>query len=221
MNVAERLLRTKNQDGPDTAAEHARGRVSAASAKTAVWNAEDMNFQNELIARLGPRFHGFTGGKYAETIGGGFVQRPARSVVGQYILHHTAGPSSATGADIWRYHTKTRGWDTDGYHMLVSPDGSAELLIPPSMMSYGAARFNPTTVHICCHGNYTLYGPSAAMLQTVYTIFLALDKCYGGKPWRGHKEIMPTACPGALLPHLERMRGAAYGDAAKPPVNYP
>lgn len=224
MGIAEFWRRWRRADGPGGgrgAAGGGGGGRAAMAAPSPVWTAADVTFTNELIRRLGPLYRGFTGGEYARQHGGGFVYRPRGAAVQQYILHHTAGPLSASGSDIWRYHVRVRGWDTDGYHVLVSPNGATELLIPPSMLSYGAAAFNPSTVHVCVHGNYTKDVPTPEALQSIYSVFLALDKAYGGKPWRGHSEIMRTACPGALLPHLVRMRGASYGDAPTPPARYP
>lgn len=227
MNIVERYRRWRNADGPATpngvGDTHALGLFSAYALSRPVWNAQDYRFEAELKRRLGANFLGFTGQGYANRYGGGFVQRPGGKVPTTYVLHHTAGAPAWTGGDVWRYHVQTRGWDTDGYHVLITPSGKAELLIPPSMMSYGAAAANPWTAHVSCHGNYVTTEPSAAMLATIYQVFLALDLCYGGKPWRGHNELPAsrTACPGRLLGHLTRMRGAAYGAATPPRASYP
>lgn len=227
MTIVERFRRWRNADGPATpngvGDTHALGLFSAYALSRPVWNAQDYRFEAELKRRLGANFLGFTGQGYANRYGGGFVQRPGGKVPTTYVLHHTAGAPAWTGGDVWRYHVQTRGWDTDGYHVLITPSGKAELLIPPSMMSYGAAAANPWTVHVSCHGNYVATEPPAAMLATVYQVFLALDLCYGGKPWRGHKELpgAATACPGKLLGHLAKMRGMAYGAATPPKQAYP
>ena len=75
-------------------------------------------------APVGSRYVGFTGRGYANRYGSGFVYRPRGAAVRTYIHHHTAGAQSDTGADLWRYHVQTRGWDTDGYHVVVRVDGS-------------------------------------------------------------------------------------------------
>lgn len=221
MTIAERLRRFLNADGPAPRGKRRAGTSGALSAPTATWTAQDFAFEAELKRRLGSRYVGFTGQGYANRYGGGFVYRPRGAAVRTYILHHTAGAQSDTGANLWRYHVQTRGWDTDGYHVVVRVDGSVELLIPPSMMSYGAAQHNPYTVHVSVPGNYVVQSPAPALLSSVYQVFLALDAAYGGKPWRGHKEIMNTACPGGLLPHLAKMRGPQYGAASPPRPSYP
>lgn len=225
-SIAERYRRWRNADGPGPVADDggAQGLVSAAPMAANAnpnWTAADFKFEASLKRRLGGKYRGFTGKGYANRYGGGFVYRPAGQKPTTYVLHHTAGAAGATGASIWNYHVNSRGWDTDGYHLLVSPDGSAELLIPPSMMSYGAGAVNPTTIHICLHGNYTVITPDPRALATIYQVFLALDECYGNYRWRGHKEVGQTACPGALQGHLVKMRGAAYGAASPPKQSYP
>lgn len=219
--MLERFRQWLYQDGPAPRGRKRAGASGTLSLPTASWTAQDYRFEAELKRRLGTRYVGFTGQGYANRFGGGFVFRPRGSVVKTYILHHTAGSQSDTGAALWRYHVQTRGWDTDGYHVVVRVDGTVELLIPPSMMSYGAAQHNPYTVHVSVPGNYVSQSPSPAMLASVYQVFLALDAAYGGKPWRGHREIMSTACPGGLLAHLTKMRGASYGAASPPRASYP
>lgn len=219
MTIAERLRRWRNQDGPGP--DEGEPTMGALAASRPVWTATDHQFAGELARRLGALYVGFTGQGYANRYGGGFVARPAGRVPTTYVLHHTAGSQRDTGAELWRYHVQTRGWDTDGYHIVVRVDGRVELVIPPSMMSYGAAQHNPYTIHVSVPGNYVSQAPAPAMLASVYQVFLALDVCYGGHPWRGHREIMSTACPGGLLPHLVRMRGASYGAASPPKERYP
>lgn len=219
MTFVERWRRWRNADGPDPAAAPQMG---ALAMRQAVWTAADHRFENELKRRLGTRYVGFTGQGYANRYGGGFVPRPGNQSPTVYVSHHSAGSQRDSGKELWRYHVQTRGWDTDGYHIVVCPDGIVELVIPPSMMSYGAAQFNPHTVHVCCPGNYVSQTPAVVMLASLYQVFLALDTCYGDHPWKAHRELpMPTACNGGLQPHLARMRGPEYGAASPPKMSYP
>ena len=226
MTIIERWRRWRNADGPAPRVEGGVAvfdTVSAAAMARPVWSAADYKFEAELKRRLGPLCRGFTGNGYANRYGGGFVPRPGSQRPTTYVLHHTAGAPAWTGGDVWRFHVQSRGWDTVGYAVLVSPSGAAELLVPPSMMTYGAGKANPYSVHVSCHGNYVSTAPPPAMLATVYQVFLALDACYGDHEWRGHKELpaAATACPGGLLPHLQAMRGARYGAATPPKQAYP
>jgi hypothetical protein len=218
MTIVERWRRWKNADGPGPDDGQTMG---ALAMRSPVWTAADHRFAGELQRRLGSNYLGFTGQGYANRFGGGFVSRPAGRVPTTYVLHHTAGSQRDTGAELWRFHVQSRGWDTDGYHIVVRVDGRVELVIPPSMMSYGAGVHNPYTIHVSVPGNYVSQTPAPAMLASVYQVFLALDVCYGGHPWRGHSQLMSTACPAQLLPHLVRMRGPQYGAASPPKPSYP
>ena len=122
MGILEWWRRKRSADGPGGRRAAAGGRAALAAPAPA-WTAADLNFVNELTQRRGPLYRGLTGGDYARQHGGGFVYRPRGAGIRQYILHHTAGPLSASGSDIWRYHVRVRGWDTDGYHLLVAPSG--------------------------------------------------------------------------------------------------
>lgn len=189
----------------------------------AALTAADRRFDELLRQRFGAAYLGWTGAAYAPEIGGGFVGRPAGATLKTYVLHHTAGSQADDGAAIWRFHTRRLGWATDGYHVFVRNDGRVELLIPPSWMSYGAGpEWNPTTVHVVTPGNYaSVHDPATAPLNAIYRVFCALDDAYGSRPWRGHRELKATACPGKLQAHLERMRGPAYGAATRRPTSYP
>lgn len=223
-SIIERYRRWRNADGPGPEVADlgdGLGLFNAAplgALASPNWTAADRAFEAELKRRLGGAYKGFTGQGYANRYGGGFVARTGGRKPSTYVLHHTAGSANAGGASIWAYHVGTRGWDTDGYHVLVSPDGSVEMLIPPSMMSYGAGSENPYTVHVCLHGNYVSAQPTAAARAAIHSVFLALDACYGGHPWRAHRELPnnATVCPGQLLPHLAAMRTA--GGSVSPPA---
>jgi hypothetical protein len=67
--------------------------------------------------------------------------------------------------------------------------------------------------------------PTAEQLDAIYGVLGCLDDLYGapGRPWRGHRELAlrghGTACPGALLWHLESMR--RLGAVTPRPEHYP
>lgn len=183
---------------------------------------QDGRFDALLRERLGPLYLGWTGQKYQRELGGSWLSRHGARIQ-RHVGHHTAGPSSWTGRDVWRYHIRNLGWATAGYHVLVRPDGRVELLIPPSLMSYGAGpRWNPTSSHVVMSGNYhNSQAPDHRALDSYYIVFCTLDDVYGNLPWRGHREVKATACPGdSLFPHLVRMRGAQYGAATPRPLRY-
>jgi hypothetical protein len=205
------------------------------------WTKEDARFGALLEARLGALYLGWTGKAYAAEIGGRFLIRPGGvPAIRRYVFHHTAGDHKLRGVDIWRYHVKRLGWSTDGYNVFVNFDGTVEVLIPPSRMSYGAGpKWNGSSAHVALSGNYhtgselragqwvdTAHEPPGAGLNSSYVVFCSLDDAYGFKPWALHRELKATACPGRqYIPHAVRMRGPEYGNAEAGgrvrPVSYP
>lgn len=185
--------------------------------------ATDKAFDELLRQRLGSLYMGWTGAKYAATIGGGFVARPPGAEKRGYVVHHTAGTASDTGENVWRFHTGHNGWATVGYHLFIRTDGRVELLVPPSWMSYSVAEHNPYWVAVCCAGNLEANEPTADMLRSLYRVLCACDDVLGNRPWRAHREVMPghTSCCGAhLFAHVKAMRGAKWGAASPRPADY-
>ncbi len=166
----------------------------------------DADVHAALGARLGALYVGFTGDDYIARFGGRLVSRRGTPAI--YVAHHSAGSHKHTGADLWRFHVQRMGWDTTGYHFVVRHDGTVEMMVPPSYMTYGAGpRWNPTTVHVCLPGNYhTVHEPTLASLDGLYQVLCVLDDEVGYRPWKGHRDIRPTVCPGdRLIPHVRRM----------------
>lgn len=167
--------------------------------------------------------------------GFGYLNRPAgASSIGVYVLHHSGGgrPGGQNVSDLWRYARDRApywgpdgrihyGWNTGNYAVCVQPNGVIQYAAQPSYMTYHVGdKWNPAAFAVCAPGNYRDYKPSRDLLDSIYRVFLVLDRI-GYRPWRGHKELAATACPGQLLPHLKLMRGAKYGAANNPPRHYP
>jgi hypothetical protein len=190
---------------------------------------QDQRFAEELSSRLGSRFQDV--GPEIERRFGRLLKRPGGpEAVATYVVHHAASGQDIYG--IWAYHRHTLGWDTGGYNVAIDRDGTVRLVGGPSRMTYGAgARWNPVTMHIVCQGNFhpsdsiTVHEPTGAMLQSLYTVLCVCDDVLAFRPWRAHRELRSTVCPGDLLfPHVLRMRGADYGarePATQRPERYP
>ena len=190
---------------------------------------KDERFIDELSRRLGDRFR-YIGPEIEERFGP-LIERPdGPDAIAVYVIHHTA--STADIYSVWAYHRHTLGWDTGGYNVAVDRDGAVRLIALPSQMTYGAGpRWNPVSLHVVCLGNFhpsdgvTVHDPTPEMLQSVYTLLCVCDDILAYRPWRGHREIRQTVCPGdRMFPHVVRMRGAEYG-AREPseerPSHYP
>jgi hypothetical protein len=190
---------------------------------------KDQQFLETLGARLGDRFQ-YIGPEIERRFGALLNRDGGPDAIATYVVHHSAGDADIYG--IWAYHRHTLGWDTGGYNLAVDRDGAVRLVALPSQMTYGAgARWNPVTLHVVCQGNFhpsdtlTVHQPTPALLQSLYTVLCVCDDTLAYRPWRGHREIRQTSCPGDhLFPHVRTMRGADYGarePAAARPATYP
>lgn len=64
------------------------------------------------------------------------------------VLHCTAGPQTQTVASIKRYWKEKLGWTKNGYHHLISPDGTDNFITPIEEISNGVAGYNTNSIHI-------------------------------------------------------------------------
>jgi len=68
----------------------------------------------------------------------------------KYItLHCTAGPANQSTDEIKRYWKRVNGWKDPGYHFLINPDGSYDVLQPIEKPTNGVKGYNATAIHIC------------------------------------------------------------------------
>lgn len=181
-------------------------------------NDGDDRLHEELRRRFRGRFHDVEAQlrvKYQT------APRPRRLPLDFYVLHHSDGARSMDA--VWRYHTQTNGWDQGGYAIGVTDAGHVYWAAPPSAVTYGAGPvWNDRCFFVVALGDLERGRPSPAMLDSIYGVFCACDDALGSKPWRGHRELKATACPGRnLFPHLIEMRGGRYGAANPRPEHYP
>lgn len=130
-----------------------------------------------------------------------------RSIGGieQIVIHHSATPDDRSAEAIARYHVDNLGWPGIAYHFLVHQDGRTEYTQPIEIVSYGVARRNDNTLHICLTGDFTDAPPGEPQIQAarklVENLCYALGRVY---PVVGHTDIAvegyATACPGATWP---------------------
>ena len=120
------------------------------------------------------------------------------------VVHHsaTAGGDMRTFENHWR----AKGWRNGGYAEIILLNGDVELCYPPTVVTNGAGAWNPTSYHICLVGNFRKNGaqPTAAQLQSfldrirfnMNRLNVPVNKV------KGHKELMPTICPGMNMTNL-------------------
>jgi N-acetyl-anhydromuramyl-L-alanine amidase AmpD len=119
----------------------------------------------------------------------------------QIVIHHSATPDTTAEA-IASYHVNTLGWPGIAYHFLVHSDGRIEYTNGVEVISYGVARRNDNTMHICMPGDFTTVQPGETQIVATRLLIDNLRYAMGqAYPVVGHKEIAPpdyaTSCPGA------------------------
>lgn len=70
------------------------------------------------------------------------------------VLHCTAASAQQKTSDIINYWKTKLGWRNNGYHYLISGDGTVENLTPISQPSNGVAGHNANAIHICYKGGW-------------------------------------------------------------------
>lgn len=185
------------QDFADSDGEEIAGRMPAASqmikipsggesmATFRVGNLEVIDLRARLLRHPTLRYK-------TRSIGG----------IEQIVIHHSATDDDRSAKAIAEYHVKNRGWPGIAYHFLVHQDGRIEYTQGIEVVSFGVARRNDNTLHICLVGNWTQRQPPEAQLvaarKLIDNLCFDLGRVY---PVVGHKEIAlrdyATACPGA------------------------
>jgi len=128
----------------------------------------------------------------------------ARDTTDQIVVHHTGNPTDddLSAAEIDASH-KARGWTCIGYHYVIRKDGTVELGRPDWAVGAHAYGNNSYTigVHVC--GNFEETEPTDAQIESLAMLLANLCTDYSLPIDRytivGHRELMPTACPGANL----------------------
>ena len=128
----------------------------------------------------------------------------ARHVTDQIVIHHTgnAVDDDLSAAEIDASH-KGQGWTCIGYHYVVRKDGTVEEGRPHWTVGAHAYGENPHTIGIHVCGNFEEAEPTDAQIESLAMLLANLCTDYGLPIDRdhiiGHRELMPTACPGENL----------------------
>ena len=128
-------------------------------------------------------------------------QLTARRVTDQIVIHHTgnAVDDDLSAAEIDASH-KGQGWTCIGYHYVIRKDGTVEVGRPHWTVGAHAYGHNSHTIGIHVCGNFEEAEPTDAQIESLAMLLANLCTDYGLPIDRdhiiGHRELMPTACPG-------------------------
>lgn len=120
------------------------------------------------------------------------------------VVHHSASDFSTTIYDVYNWHI-ANGWSGIGYHYIVYSDGTVYRGRPENKT--GAHAFqdskheaNSDGIGICIIGNFQTQYMTAEQMDSLVWLIKDIRERYGKIPVIGHKDVMPTACPGSNFP---------------------
>ena len=136
------------------------------------------------------------------------------------VLHHSASQIGTTWQDIHRWHLNN-GWAGIGYHYCIHADGSIYRGRPEQMKGAHAyhdnqREANSDGIGICLVGNFETGAPTEAQLVSTVELIRDIRTRYPGIPVIGHKDVMPTACPGRNFPWVELRKRLEGPQVAEP-----
>ena len=142
-------------------------------------------------------------------------QLTTRRVTDLIVIHHTgnAVDDDLSAAEIDASH-KGQGWTCIGYHYVIRKDGTVEVARPHWTVGAHAYGHNSHTIGIHVCGNFEEAEPTDAQIESLAMLLANLCTDYGLPIDRdhiiGHRELMPTACPGEnLFAEMDEIVGKA------------
>lgn len=139
-----------------------------------------------------------------------------RGVTKRAIIHHTAsGDVSAKTIHGWHLN---QGWAGIGYHFVIRANGAIERGRPEHTIgAHAGPAGNSDSIGIVLTGNFETGKPSVAQIDSLAWLLKDyLMPKYGKLQVQGHKDVMPTACPGKNFPWADlqnRMEGLQMPEA--------
>jgi hypothetical protein len=127
------------------------------------------------------------------------------------VVHHTAGPETASAAEIRAAH-RARGWVDIGYHALVRRGPSGDWIVEDGrsdwMMGAHVSGHNEDTLGVAIAGDYSHREPPPEALALAAGVLVGWAARHGlrGADVVGHRELGQTACPGRVP--VDRLRAA-------------
>ncbi|XP_038622785.1 peptidoglycan recognition protein 1 [Tachyglossus aculeatus] len=143
-------------------------------------------------------------------------QKPLRTPVDTAIIHHTAGPACSSSASCQRivkaiqnfHQGPQRKWCDIGYNFLIGEDG--RVYEGRGWKTFGAhagPSGNGRSLGIALLGSFSSRVPNAkaqAALRSLLLCAVRRGALRGNYALKGHRNFMPTSCPGQALYDLLR-----------------
>jgi len=124
-------------------------------------------------------------------------QYPLRtSVPMTLVVHHTASPEKQDWGTIADFHIRVNKWKAIGYAFGTSWDGKRFILNDPKRRQNQTRNNNSTTIGLVMLGNFHTKTIGEAQVKATKDYARHLQKTYGYKYIRPHRDLVATACPG-------------------------
>lgn len=124
------------------------------------------------------------------------------------VIHHTGAPATVGPHQIAAAHVEENRWPGIGYHYVVDLNGTVYHTQDLTVVSYHARQFNPASVGIALMGDLTAAQPTPPQLEATARLIAGLlfDLGLPLDAVRGHREMVPTPCPGDAFLRVWRPR---------------
>ncbi|MUL39641.1 N-acetylmuramoyl-L-alanine amidase [Streptomonospora sp. PA3] len=115
----------------------------------------------------------------------------------EFIVHHSAGPTTQTVRSIQDFHLDGRGWSDIGYNLLVDDDGNAYEGRGWLVVGAHAVGHNRSGIGVCYIGENN---PTPAAMVTIRALYdEACERAGRRLSAKGHGDVNETSCPGGEL----------------------
>lgn len=138
-----------------------------------------------------------------------------RSKTDMIVIHHTGNPTDddLSASEINTSH-QAQGWTCIGYHYVIRKNGNVEEGRPHWTVGAHAYGENSHTIGIHVCGNFEIGTPTSEQIESLAMLLSNICNDYGlpidREHIKGHRELMPTACPGRnLYKRLDEVVGKA------------
>lgn len=115
----------------------------------------------------------------------------------EFIVHHSAGPTTQTVRSIQDFHLNGRGWSDIGYNLLVDNAGNAYEGRGWQVAGAHAQGHNTSGIGVCYIGENS---PTPAAKRTIRALYEEATRRAGRTLTpKGHRDVNETSCPGDNL----------------------
>ena len=127
-----------------------------------------------------------------------------RNKTDMIVIHHTGNPTDddLSANEINASH-QAQGWTCIGYHYVIRKNGIVEEGRPHWTVGAHAYGENSHTIGIHMCGNFEIGEPTSEQIESLAMLLANICSDYGlpidREHIKGHRELMPTACPGCNL----------------------